>query len=103
MVRQPLRASTTSVCRDIPLKECFDRFLPEAFRMNRDYFTGNGRSLGKDAFHKMWFMLFREFYPSAVTIARLPGQPQLAREVNQIKCTEILGEGSGRVLRDFGI
>ncbi len=102
-VRKPLRGSTTLGSRDIPLNEYFDRSLPEEFWGHQHYFAGNGRSPGKDAFHTMWFTLFHEFYPSVVSIARLPETSQLAREINKKKCTGILGEGYDRVFRDFGI
>ena len=45
--------------------EYFDRSLPEEFRAHRDYFTKNGRGFGEDAFHAMWFLLFREFRPKS--------------------------------------
>ena len=41
----------------------FDRNLPEEFRQHRQYFTQNKRGFGEDAFHTMWFLLFREFRP----------------------------------------
>ena len=80
--RSALRTSTASVSRDIPLKEWadsladptgfylraveyFDRSLPEEFRVHRNYFTQNGRGFGEDAFHTMWFLLFREFRPKS--------------------------------------
>jgi predicted O-methyltransferase YrrM len=43
----------------------FDRELPEQFRRHRGYFTQNGRGFGEDAFHAMWFLLFREFRPES--------------------------------------
>ena len=43
----------------------FDRNLPEALRRHRDYFSRDGRGFGEDAFHTLWFLLFREFRPSS--------------------------------------
>jgi hypothetical protein len=46
--------------------QCFHYFhtrLPEPLRAHRDYFTRNRRGFGEDAFHTMWFLLFREFQP----------------------------------------
>lgn len=43
----------------------FDHSLPEPFRRHREYFTQNGRGFGEDAFHAMWFLLFREFRPES--------------------------------------
>jgi hypothetical protein len=39
----------------------FDRRLPRELRAHRRYFTRNRRGFGEDAFHVMWFLLFREF------------------------------------------
>ena len=43
----------------------FDRNLPEEVRQHRKYFTEQGRGFGEDAFHAMWFLLFREFRPKS--------------------------------------
>ncbi len=43
----------------------FDRNLPEELRRHREYFTQAGRGFGEDAFHTMWFLLFREFHPKS--------------------------------------
>lgn len=43
----------------------FDRNLPEEFRRHREYFTQSRRGFGEDAFHAMWFLLFREFRPES--------------------------------------
>ena len=43
----------------------FDRNLSEELRRHRDYFTQNRRGFGEDAFHTMWFLLFREFQPKS--------------------------------------
>jgi hypothetical protein len=43
----------------------FDRQLPSALRMHRHYFTQARRGFGEDAFHVLWFLLFREFHPSS--------------------------------------
>lgn len=44
--------------------KCFRYFhfqLPEALRKHREYFQQDRRGFGEDAFHVMWFILFREF------------------------------------------
>jgi len=43
----------------------FDCNLPEEFRAHRHYFMQNGRGFGEDAFHTMWFLVFREFHPES--------------------------------------
>jgi hypothetical protein len=43
----------------------FDHNLPEEFRQHREYFTQNRRGFGEDAFHTMWFLLFRKFQPES--------------------------------------
>jgi hypothetical protein len=43
----------------------FDRNLPEELRRHRKYFSQDGRGFGEDAFHAMWFLLFREFRPAS--------------------------------------
>jgi hypothetical protein len=43
----------------------FDQRLPEELREHRDYFTRNRRGFGEDAFHVMWYILFREFRPTS--------------------------------------
>jgi hypothetical protein len=43
----------------------FDRNLPDGLRAHRSYFTQQGRGFGEDAFHTMWFLLFREFRPES--------------------------------------
>ncbi len=43
----------------------FDRNLPEALRSHRHYFIKSRRGFGEDAFHAMWFLLFREFRPAS--------------------------------------
>jgi len=43
----------------------FDRNLPEELRRHREYFTRGGQSFGEDAFHTLWFLLFREFRPAS--------------------------------------
>ena len=46
--------------------DCFrffhQRLSPE-LRDHRSYFTSEGRGFGEDAFHVLWFLLFREFKP----------------------------------------
>lgn len=41
----------------------FHKRLPEPLRAHRRYFTHGGRGFGEDAFHVMWFLLFREVHP----------------------------------------
>jgi hypothetical protein len=43
----------------------FDRNLPAELRQHRHYFTQKKRGFGEDAFHTMWFLLFREFRPAS--------------------------------------
>jgi len=46
--------------------DCFRFFhqrLPTELRAHRAYFTSEGRGFGEDAFHVLWFLLFREFKP----------------------------------------
>lgn len=43
----------------------FDRNLPASLRAHRTYFTQNRRGFGEDAFHTLWFLLFREFRPAS--------------------------------------
>lgn len=47
-------------------QKCFRYFhtlLPQELRDHRGYFTRERRGFGEDAFHVMWFLLFREFKP----------------------------------------
>ncbi len=47
--------------------ECLRYFyqrLPEEARAHRAYFQSAGCGFGEDAFHVMWFLLFREFRPA---------------------------------------
>jgi len=41
----------------------FHQQLPPELREHRFYFTSERRGFGEDAFHVMWFLLFREFQP----------------------------------------
>lgn len=41
----------------------FHRELPRELRDHRNYFSEARRGFGEDAFHVMWFLLFREFKP----------------------------------------
>jgi hypothetical protein len=43
----------------------FHTRLPDELRAHRRYFTSEFRGFGEDAFHSMWFFLFREFKPRA--------------------------------------
>src|SRR5258705_7214723 len=42
----------------------FHRHLPAELRAHRAYFTRCKRGFGEDAFHTMWFLLFRQFRPA---------------------------------------
>lgn len=47
-------------------EKCFRYFhtrLPAELQAHRKYFTEGKRGFGEDAFHVMWFLLFREFQP----------------------------------------
>lgn len=47
---------------------CFHYFhtrLPGPLQKHRAYFTRLRRGFGEDAFHTMWFLLFREFHPAS--------------------------------------
>ena len=47
--------------------ECYRYFhfnLPSQFKEHRKYFSVERRGFGEDAFHTMWFLLFREFKPA---------------------------------------
>ena len=47
-------------------QKCFRYFhtrLPAELRAQRAYFTQEHRGFGEDAFHVLWFLLFREFKP----------------------------------------
>lgn len=69
----------------------FDRNLPAQLREHRTYFTQNRRGFGEDAFHTLWFLLFREFRPASfLEIGVFRGQSLslaalLAREF-QLEC-----------------
>ncbi len=41
----------------------FRRHLPQVLKDHRAYFSENNRGFGEDAFHVMWWMLFRELRP----------------------------------------
>jgi len=43
----------------------FDWNLPEELRQHRRYFTQDRGFYGEDAFHTLWFLLFREFRPAS--------------------------------------
>lgn len=64
-------------------------------REHREYFTKEGRGFGEDAFHVMWFMLFREFQPkNFLEIGVFRGQTlslaALLSRVNGVSC-EVCG------------
>ena len=40
--------------------------LPKLFKLHRKYFKKRGRGFGEDAFHSMWFYLFKEFKPKNI-------------------------------------
>lgn len=37
--------------------------IPSCLRNHRSFFSKKGRGFGEDAFHTMWFLLFKEFQP----------------------------------------
>jgi hypothetical protein len=41
----------------------FHLLLPPSLREHRNYFRQNSRGFGEDAFHVLWFLLFRRFKP----------------------------------------
>jgi methyltransferase family protein len=43
----------------------FHRRLPEQITSHRRYFMSKRRGFGEDAFHTMWFLLFRQFKPTS--------------------------------------
>ncbi|MES2995299.1 MAG: class I SAM-dependent methyltransferase [Verrucomicrobiota bacterium] len=43
----------------------FHNNLPVTFREHRTYFSANGRGFGEDAFHIMWWRLFKKFKPAS--------------------------------------
>jgi hypothetical protein len=53
----------------------FQDRVPPALREHRAYFSRNRRGFGEEAFHVMWFLLFREFrYPNFLEIGVYRGQ-----------------------------
>jgi len=42
----------------------FHRAVPEQLRKHREYFQQERRGFGEDAFHTMWWRLFRKFQPA---------------------------------------
>lgn len=66
----------------------FHRRLPPALQQHRRYFAARRRGFGEEAFHTMWFVLFREFKPATfLEIGVYRGQvislaSLLARELN---------------------
>lgn len=44
----------------------FWNLIPEWAREHRQYFSQERRGFGEDAFHAMWYFLFREFKPKSV-------------------------------------
>lgn len=43
----------------------FHHHLPSQLREHRDYFRQHRRGFGEDAFHSMWYWLFRSYRPSS--------------------------------------
>jgi len=78
--------------------ECFRFFhqrLPPELLEHRSYFTSEGRGFGEDAFHVLWFLLFREFRPkNFLEIGVFRGQTlslaALLARINGITC-EVCG------------
>lgn len=53
----------------------FHHICPQELREHRLYFSQHGRGFGEDAFHAMWWMLFKEFRPvSCLEIGVFRGQ-----------------------------
>ncbi len=77
---------------------CFHYFhtrLPHELQTHRQYFTQRKRGFGEDAFHTMWYLLFREFRPkSFLEIGVYRGQTislaALLARLNQQPC-EVFG------------
>jgi len=49
-------------------EDCFLYFhkdLPKVFKAHRSYFSRSKRGFGEDAFHVMWYLLFRRFRPAS--------------------------------------
>lgn len=44
----------------------FWNLLPLEIKKHRKYFTLNQRGFGEDAFHAMWYLLFKEFRPNKI-------------------------------------
>ncbi len=44
----------------------FHDVVPEWLRIHRKYFSENNLGFGEDAFHSMWFCIFRDFQPKKV-------------------------------------
>src|SRR5215216_1927158 len=73
ILQQPAPADLNPAVWEASLREptgfyldCFRFFhqrLPAELRDHRAYFTSEGRGYGEDAFHVLWFLLFREFKP----------------------------------------
>jgi SAM-dependent methyltransferase len=68
-------------------RECHRYFhfkLPPQFKAHRRYFSKERRGFGEDAFHTMWFLLFREFKPATfLEIGVWRGQTTSLAALNQ--------------------
>jgi len=68
-------------------RECHRYFhfkLPPQFKAHRQYFSKERRGFGEDAFHTMWFLLFREFKPATfLEIGVWRGQTTSLAALNQ--------------------
>jgi SAM-dependent methyltransferase len=69
--------------------------LPDQFREHRRYFSVERRGFGEDAFHTMWFLLFKEFKPASfLEIGVWRGQTTSLAALNQ-KFLGIVGTVAG--------
>ena len=44
----------------------FENILGEVLKSHRSYFSINGRGFGENAFHSMWYQIFREYRPREI-------------------------------------
>ena len=44
----------------------FENILGEVIKGHRSYYSTNGRGFGENAFHSMWYQIFREYRPSEI-------------------------------------
>ncbi|MEO5683002.1 MAG: class I SAM-dependent methyltransferase [Chitinophagaceae bacterium] len=44
----------------------YHNLLPHIFRLHRQYFSTDNRGFGEDAFHALWFLLFKKYKPAKI-------------------------------------